>query len=74
MSLQDDMDSKQDWTQDEINGLKQKYSRVHQTHFQGVVAHPVHPKDDPAWEYIGVGRWRKKREDAGGKTPEVKNG
>ena len=33
MTLHDDMTSKRNWTQEEINGLKQKYSRTHFTHF-----------------------------------------
>lgn len=33
MSLQEDMDSKTNWTQSEIDGLKQKYKRIHFDHF-----------------------------------------
>jgi hypothetical protein len=33
MSLQDDMDSKANWTQSDIDALKSKYSRTHFTHF-----------------------------------------
>jgi len=33
MTLQKDMDSKREWTPGEIDGLKQKYSRTHFTHF-----------------------------------------
>lgn len=38
-------------------GFEKKF---HQTHFQGVRTYPTHPKDDPNWEYVGVGKWRKK--------------
>jgi hypothetical protein len=33
MSLQDDMESKANWTQSEIDALKSKYRRTHFTHF-----------------------------------------
>lgn len=33
MTLSDDMTSKTNWTQEEIDGLKKKYSRTHFTHF-----------------------------------------
>jgi hypothetical protein len=33
MTLQQDMDSKRNWTQSEIDGLKKKYSRTHFDHF-----------------------------------------
>ena len=36
--------------------------KFHQTHFQGIKQQPTHPRDDPNWEYLGVGRWRRKRE------------
>jgi len=45
---------------DEYTGTVGHEKKFHKTHFQGVFAHPVHPKDDPDWEYVGVGRWRKK--------------
>jgi hypothetical protein len=41
-----------------------KEKRIHQTHFGGVMERPTHPRDDPAWEPVGVGRWRRKRNDA----------
>ena len=34
--------------------------KFHQTHFQGVMERPTHPRDDPEWEYVGMGRWRRK--------------
>lgn len=36
--------------------------KMHKTHFQvtGGIKR-THPKDDPTWEYLGVGRWRKKK-------------
>jgi len=52
-------------------GFERKF---HQTHFQGAMERPTHPKDDPDWEYIGVGRWRKKRIDAAERSAEVHNG
>ena len=36
MTLQNDMDSKRNWTQGEIDALKSKYRRTHFTHFKGV--------------------------------------
>lgn len=33
MTLQEDMDSKLSWTQEEINSLKSKYRRTHFDHF-----------------------------------------
>jgi len=35
--------------------------RFHKTHFSmsGELRGRVHPKDDPDWEYIGHGRWRR---------------
>ncbi len=36
MTLQEDMDSKRDWTQGEIDALKSKYRRTHFDHFPGV--------------------------------------
>jgi hypothetical protein len=33
MTLSNDLMSKKNWTQDEINGLKEKYNRTHFTHF-----------------------------------------
>lgn len=35
MSLQEDMESKRDWTQSDIDDLKRKYRRTHFTHFSG---------------------------------------
>jgi len=33
--------------------------KFYQTHFQGVNENPTHPADDPAWVYLGVGRWKR---------------
>lgn len=33
MTLQEDMDSKRNWTQGEIDALKSKYRRIHFDHF-----------------------------------------
>ena len=49
--------------------------KFHQTHFQmrrKLKTHR-HPKDDPDWEYIGVGRWRKisKKRDEADEESEV---
>ncbi len=33
MTFQEDMDSKRNWTQEEINALKRKYRRTHFDHF-----------------------------------------
>jgi len=37
MTLQEDMDSKRNWTQSEINALKSKYRRTHFDHFPVVL-------------------------------------
>lgn len=78
MSLQDELDSKQNWTQSEINDLKGRYKRIHFTHFSGVAENPVHPKDDPNWVYVGAGRWKRiageKHEEVGAdQAPEANN-
>jgi len=33
--------------------------KFHKTHFQGVKERPTHPKDDPHWVYVGLGRWKR---------------
>jgi hypothetical protein len=35
--------------------------KIHKTHFSGVDIKHTHPKDDPEWEYVGMGKWRKKK-------------
>lgn len=32
--------------------------KFYQTHFQGINKTPTHPKDDPDWECVGVGRYK----------------
>jgi len=62
MTLQDDMDSKRDWTQSDIDALKSKYRRTHFTHFQGL---PVKLKRAPRKVVNGVtyirmfGQWKR---------------
>ena len=42
--------------------VKGHEKKMHKTHFQGIeLKHRTHPKDEPEWEYLGVGRWRKKK-------------
>jgi hypothetical protein len=45
----------------EYEGLPYHEKKFHKTHFE---VHKTwsgtHPKDDPDWEYVGVGRWRHK--------------
>lgn len=46
----------------EYEGLPYRETKTHKTHF-GVVRKLKtyrHPKDDPDWEYVGVGKWKKK--------------
>lgn len=53
----------------EYEGLPYHEKKVHKTHF-GVIRQSKkrkHPKDDPNWEYVGVGRWRMKNKK------EIKN-
>lgn len=40
--------------------------KFHKTHFEvrRTLKNRVHPKDDPEWEYVSVGRWRKIQRDA----------
>lgn len=43
--------------------------KLHKTHFGAVsLKKRTHPKDDPQWEYIGVGRWRKRKVEKNGKN------
>lgn len=46
--------------EDEYTGTVGFEKAIHHTHFQGVMQRPTHPKDDPNWEYAGVGKWRLK--------------
>ena len=51
--------------EEEFTGTVGHEKRIHKTHFQGVNVRPTHQKDDPNWEYLGMGRWRMKRIIAG---------
>ena len=46
----------------EFEGRPYHEKRIHKTHFQGVMNKPKHPRDDPKWEQIAPGRWRKKKD------------
>ena len=45
--------------------------KFYKTHF-GVIglSKRVHPKDDPNWEYVGGGRWRRKNDGRPKETGE----
>ena len=55
---------------EEYTGTVNNEKKFHKTHFQGVVSNPVHPKDDPDWEYVGVGRWKLRRKNDSSATPK----
>lgn len=43
----------------EYEGPTGHEKKMHKTHFHALgLKKRTHPKDDPNWEYIGVGRWR----------------
>ena len=45
----------------DYEGLPYHEKKFHKTHFGAVqLRKRTHPKDDPDWEYIGVGRWKRK--------------
>lgn len=58
----------------EYEGLPYHEKKLHKTHFSVRKRWKgTHPKDDPNWEYIGVGRWRripKKRVNADDESEE----
>jgi hypothetical protein len=64
MTLQEDMDSKRNWTQSEIDDLKRKYRRTHFDHFPVVLKVQMkHRKDGDRRTMNGTryiwraGRW-----------------
>lgn len=60
MTLQDEMDSKQNWTQEEINALKYKHRRTHFDHFHGLDLKPQKVKIIRGERYVWkFGKWRK---------------
>lgn len=60
MTLQDEMDSKQNWTQEEINALKYKHRRTHFDHFHGLELKPQRRKKiGGVWHVWKFGKWRK---------------
>lgn len=74
MSLQDDLNSKVSWEQHEIDALKGKYSRIHQTHFGVNRSLDLPAVKDNGWEWVQVrpGRWvRRKKHQRVGDMPEV---
>lgn len=53
----------------EYEGLPYHEKKFHKTHFGAVLLKKrTHPKDDPDWEYVGVGRWRRKDKERARKT------
>lgn len=44
----------------EYEGLPYHEKKLHKTHFHVSKSWRTHPKDSPDWEYVGVGRWRRK--------------
>lgn len=77
MTLSNDMTSKKNWTQEEIDGLKKKYSRTHFTHFTMPrrLKGSKRVQDDPEWYEYAPGRWRKlpQKRERRRKGAEVKN-
>lgn len=65
MTLQQDMDSKRNWTQGEIDSLKSKYKRTHFDHFPALGVQLKRRKDGDQRTVNGTrymwrsGKWRK---------------
>jgi len=60
MTLQEDMDSKKNWTQGEIDALKSKYRRTHFDHFNGLDLKPQRRKVVRGVVYVWkFGQWQK---------------
>ena len=59
MTLQEDMDSKRNWTQSEIDALKSKYRRTHFTHFKPAGKKLKSTKESNyVWIEVSPGRWK----------------
>lgn len=67
MGLTEDLQAKRpgEWTQDNIDGLKRKYSRIHFDHFHGLELKPQKQRMIGGVLYVWkFGKWRKANEDS----------